>query len=135
MQVLKRAHTELFRRGPDECFDSIPALARHCQEQKEKSTDRWAPPGSLKTRPLNTDTLLVDVGEDGAFRMNDWSFTQLCQLAKVSKDTVNRLSADTAWRVFHETMPQGNKPLQILTQGESIRSVHGVSYTRLYNRL
>ena len=28
MQVLKRGHTELFRRGPDECFDSIPALAR-----------------------------------------------------------------------------------------------------------
>ena len=133
MQVLKRGHTELFRRGPDECFDSIPALARYCQEQKEKSTDRWLPPRSLNPKAVTADVLDMVLGDDGAFHMNDWSFTQLCQLAKVSKDTVNRVTADTAWRVFHETMPAGNKPLQILTQGQSIRSIHGVSYTRLYN--
>ena len=36
-------------------------------------------------------------GADGTYQMNDWSFTQLCQLAKVSRDTVNRVTADTAW--------------------------------------
>ncbi|MBX9681401.1 MAG: hypothetical protein K2X38_21815 [Gemmataceae bacterium] len=65
--------------------------------------------------------------------MNDWSFTQLCQLARVNKDTVNRLSPDTAWRVFQETLPEGNKPLQVFTQEERVRSIHGVSYTRLFN--
>jgi histone H3/H4 len=133
MHVLKRAHAELFRRGPDECFGSLNALATRCRDQQQKSTDRWIPPGQLKTRPEDSDTLVMELGGDGVYRMNDWSFTQLCQLAKVSRETVNRLRPDTAWRVFEETMPQGNKPLQILTEGSGIRSIHGVSYTRLYN--
>jgi hypothetical protein len=134
MQVLKRGHTELFRRGPDECFDSLADLTAFCQEQKAKSVDRWLPPRSLRPRPLALDRLVIDFagagndGSDGAFQMNDWSFTQLCQLAKVSRDTVNRVSADTAWRVFSDTLPEGNKPLQLYTEGEMIRSIHGVSY-------
>jgi len=136
MQVLKRGHTELFRRGPDECFDSLAALTSFCNEQKAKSVDRWVPPRSLRPRPLALDRLVVDLadaGTDGAFLMNDWSFTQLCQLAKVSRDTVNRVTADTAWRIFGDTLPDGNKPLQLYTEGDMIRSIHGVSYTRLYN--
>ena len=35
---------------------------------------------------------------DLAFQMNDWSFGQLCRLAKVHRETVNRVSADTATR-------------------------------------
>jgi hypothetical protein len=35
-------------------------------------------------------------GDEATYRLNDWSFTQLCSLAGVSKDTVNRLSAPTA---------------------------------------
>ena len=134
MQVLKRGHTELFRRGPDECFDSLVGLTSFCQEQKAKSVDRWLPPRSLKPRPLVLDKLVVDfadagaTGTDGAYLMNDWSFTQLCQLAKVSRDTVNRVTADTAWRVFADTLPDGNKPLQLYTQGDIIRSMHDVSY-------
>ena len=139
MQVLKRGHTELFRRGPDECFDSLAGLTRFCQEQKEKSVDRWVPPRSLRPRPLALDRLVIDFADPGAkqseeaYQMNDWSFTQLCQLAKVSRDTVNRVTADTAWRVFGDTLPDGNKPLQLYTEGNIIRSIHGVSYTRLYN--
>lgn len=30
------------------------------------------------------------------FGMNEWSFSQLCKLADVSKDTLNKLSPDTA---------------------------------------
>ena len=110
MQVLKRGHTELFRRGPDECFDSLAGLTRFCQEQKEKSLDRWVPPRSLRPRPLALDKLVIDFADPGtrqseeAYQMNDWSFTQLCQLAKVSRDTVNRVTADTAWRVFGDTL-------------------------------
>ena len=65
--------------------------------------------------------------------MNDWSFTQLCQLAKVSKDTVNRLTPETAERVFAETLPAGNRPVQVLTQRERVRAVHGAGYHRLWN--
>jgi hypothetical protein len=45
------------------------------------------------------------MGQDGAgrshdlaFQMNDWSFGQLCRLAKLNRETVNRVSADTATR-------------------------------------
>ena len=57
----------------------------------------------------------------------------MCRLANVSKDTLNKLSAETAERVLGETMPSGGKPLQAWIDGDSIRSVHGTSYTRLYN--
>src|SRR5262245_12673273 len=139
MQVLKRGHTELFRRGPDECYDSLADLSKFCQDQKTKSVDRWLPPRSLRPRPLALDRLVVDFadagadGANGTYQMNDWSFTQLCQLARVSRDTVNRVTADTAWRILGDTLPDGNKPLQLYTEGDMIRSIHGVSYTRLYN--
>jgi histone H3/H4 len=67
------------------------------------------------------------------FHLNDWSFGQLCKLAGVGKDTVNRLSPDTAGRVLAETLPVGNKPLQVLTREDRVRSIHGASYTRLHN--
>jgi hypothetical protein len=72
---------------------------------------------------------------DGAttYRPNDWSFGQLCKLANVSKETVNRLSANTAATVLQETLPRLVKPMQVLTSGESIRSLHGPAYTRLWN--
>lgn len=133
MQVLKRAHKELFQRGPDECFDSLSALATRCLEQKQLSTDLWLPPRELHPQPDGDSHLAVQLNGNGEFQMNDWSFTQLCTLAKVSKDTVNRLAPETARRVFEETLPTGNKPLQVFTQGQNVRSIHGVSYTRLHN--
>lgn len=129
---LTRASTELFRRTPDEAFPSMTALAAHCRERKELSTDRWVPPRNLRAVPV-MEELLLSAGDGEPVRMTDWSFSQLCSLAKVSKDTVNRLSADTAARVFSETIPQANKPVQLFTEGERLRSLHGVSYTRLHN--
>ena len=81
---------------------------------------------------VNSDqsTKVVD---DGAFALNDWSFGQLCQLAAVATETINRLVPDTAARVFAETLPTGNKPLQLLTNDYQVRSIHGTSYTRLFN--
>lgn len=133
MSNLTRAHFELFRRSPDECFSSLRELGEHCRGQKEKSIDRWHLPQAIRPRPLAVDRLLLDAGTDGAFTMNAWSFGQFCQLAKVSRDTVNRLSAETAARVFEETLPTGKKPLQLLTEGEAVRSIHGTAYTRLHN--
>ncbi len=131
-QNLKQAHNELFRRGPDEIFGSLRDLWEHCQREKEQSQDRWSPPQALRPRPEG-DRLVLSLGDDGASLMNDWSFTQLCGLAGVSKDTVNRLSPTTAALVFGETMPHANKPLQVFTEGDLIRSIHGHSYTRLHN--
>lgn len=132
MQNLTRASRELFRRTPDECFESLGALANHCQLQKEKSLDRWHPPQAFSLQP-GGDGLRLQLGNDGAFTMNDWSFGQLAKLAGVSKETVNRLSPATASQVFAETLPRGSKPLQVFTDEEGVRSIHGTSYTRLFN--
>ena len=83
---------------------------------------------------MDEGALALDLGDGNEpFRLNDWSFTQLCSLAGVSKDTVNRVTADTAARVLAETLPSGNKPLQLFTQDDLVRSIHGATYTRLHN--
>lgn len=132
MTNLKHAHNELFRRGPDETFQSLSDLAKFCRDQKEKSTDLWIPPKNLEAA-TNADFLNFGVVDGERYQLNDWSFTQLCQLAKVGKETVNRLSPDTAARVFRETLPSGNKPLQLFTEENRVRSIHQASYTRLHN--
>ena len=130
---LTRASHELFRRTPDECFPSLSVLSQHCQWQKQQTQELWQPPRTLGAMPVNTDRLLLAAGEDQMFQMNDWSFGQLCRLAGVAKDTVNRLTPDTAGMVFRETLPRGDKPLQLFTLGDQLRSIHSASYTRLYN--
>ena len=133
MQNLTRAHDELFRRTPDETFETLQSLWEHTQAEKERSTDRWRPPQTL--RPVAEENRLrLDLGDGNEpFGLNDWSFTQLCGHAGVSKDTVNRLSPDTAALVFKETLPPGNKPLQLFTENDLVRSLHGHAYTRLHN--
>lgn len=132
MQNLTAASSELFRRSPDECFDSLEALGNHCLRRKEASLDRWHAPSDLKL--LASGGLRFGVGDQLQLGMNDWSFSQLCRLAGISKETVNRLSSETAAKVFDETMPRtGNKPLQLFTEGGNLRSVHGTSYTRVFD--
>jgi predicted GNAT family acetyltransferase len=132
MQNLMRASNELFRREPDERFGSFEQLWQHCADEKARAYEHWHQPDALRT-DAGHGRLMLNVGGDGAYDLNDWSFTQLCKFAGVSRDTVNRLSPDTASRVFGETMPGGNKPLQILTLNDTVRAVHGASYTRLFN--
>ena len=132
MSNLTRASQELFRRSPDECFGSLEALSRHCQEQRNQSLDRWHLPQML-TPTATGAGLQLTAGSDGAFSLNDWSFSQLCRIGGVSKDTVNRVSAETASRVLQETLPSGQKPMQLLTTGDTVRSIHGVVYSRLWN--
>jgi Domain of unknown function (DUF932) len=132
MQNLTRASNELFRRDEDERFASFLDLWQHCQDEKERSVERWHSPAALKTQPTH-DRLRLTLGGDGTFDMNDWSFSQLCRFAGVGKDTVNRVSAETASRIFHETLADDGKPLQALTSSERIRAIHPASYTRLFN--
>lgn len=132
MATLKNASDELFKRSADERFDSLEHLVRHCRDEMQSSQDRWHLP--QKVRLCAVDNVVgLALGDEGQYRLNDWSFTQLCKLAGVSKETVNRLSTDTVSRVLTETLPSGRKPFQFLTTTEKVRSIHGASYTRLHN--
>ena len=91
METLTRASDELFRRGPDERFDSVQSLYDHCYATRTNSIDRWQPPQSIQPTPTG-GRFRVTVGNDGEFSLNDWSFGQLCRLAGVSRGTLDRLS-------------------------------------------
>jgi hypothetical protein len=133
MSNLTKASQELFRRSPDETFPSLAALSAYCRQEREDSHENWHRPEELWARSVGTDQLMLAHGNGESYQMTDWSFGQLCRLGGVAKDTVNRLSPDTASRVLAETLPHGNKPLQVYTVGQQARSIHGASYTRLYN--
>ncbi len=132
MATLTRASNELFRRKPDEQFPTVSALFRHCQEQKEKAVEKWHSPSDV--RPvLHHQRPMLSLGEAGNHNLNNWSFLQLCQITGVAKDTVNKVSAKTGVDIFLDTLPRGSKPMQFLTEGNNLRSIHGAAYTRLFN--
>ena len=51
METRTRASDELFRRGPDERFDSLQSLYDHCYATRTNSIDRWQPPQSIQPAP------------------------------------------------------------------------------------
>ena len=129
MSTLTRAHQELFRRAADERFASLDGLYARCRTDREQAEERWKHPQDL----LVTSDMTLAMDNNPEFTLNDWSFSQLCRLAGVSRDTVNRVTTKTASRIFRDTMPSTERPIQILSAGDTIRSVHGVAYTRLWN--
>ncbi|MDB5392405.1 MAG: hypothetical protein JWM11_8051 [Planctomycetaceae bacterium] len=132
MSNLMHAHRELYKRTPDEQFQSMESLFTHCEAQRNVSRDVWRPPQDVRPRTQG-DSLILGAGSDGDLHLNDWSFSQLCRLALVSKETVNRVAPDTASRILIDTMPTGSKPLQMLVTNDTLKSIHGVAYSRLWN--
>lgn len=133
MATLTRAHRELYRRSADETFATLPDLLAHCQQQRSRSSDRWQLPQAFTPQPGDDGRPALVFGDE-ALTFNDWSFGQICNLAGVGKDTLNRLSGDTACRVLKETLPtDGTKPYQVFAEAGGIRSLHGTAYTRLHN--
>lgn len=132
MVCLKRASDELFRRPPDETFGTLDDLRQRCRQQRDESVDFWQRPQLLGPQASADDIWLSLEGGRKA-RLNDWSFSQICRLSGVSKETVNRLTLETASRVLQETMPTSSQPLQVLSTGDEVRAIHGPMYTRLWN--
>lgn len=132
MATLTRASRELYRRGPDETYQSLEELHEHCRQERQYSADVWQLPQTLAPQ-IGSGELRLNLERGDSAGLTDWSFTQMCRLASVSKETINRLQPETAMLALRETLPQGEKPVQLLTTGQTVRSLHGVSYTRLWN--
>jgi hypothetical protein len=132
MPNLTKAYRELYRRSPDETFGSIYELTEHCRKQKGESREVWTEPLSLRPEIIKDHLVLPIEGSDGV-EMVEWSFAQLCRLAGANRDTVNRVSPSTASAVFTDLLPTTGKPNQVYVEGNSARSIHGASYTRLHN--
>lgn len=131
MTTLTDASKQLFARKPDEVFDSMQSIWDACAESKSESQVQWVPPDGFV--PDGHDTHLRLSVDGNQHELTDWSFGQVCRLANVSKDTLNRLSPRTASHALAETLPRGGKPLQVLTRVRTVRAVHPASYTRLHD--
>jgi hypothetical protein len=133
---LTQANCELFKRPPDECFETLADLSVHCYDMKERS--RRVKEASTEFRPvLHEGRLALKVNGNSPFFMTDWSFSQLCSIAGAAKDTVNRLSPETATVVLNETIHQRTRDdldMQALVYDNSlIRAINGEHYKRLWN--
>ena len=136
MTVLTHASRELFRRPPDERFETLGDLSNHCSALKDRSR-RIKEPG-VEFRPVvDQGRVALKINGFEPYGLNEWSFSQFCALAGVAKDTVNRLRGETAVSVFIETLPvrvQEDTDLQALVFNDTtIRSINGEQYKRLWN--
>lgn len=86
-QALTRASNELFRRTPDESLATLDDLWQNCQSQQERSRDLWEMPDDFEAF-ADGGRFALRIGEDRTFRLNSWSFGQLCGLAGVNRATV-----------------------------------------------
>ena len=132
MVNLMRANSELLKRSPDECFPTLAALRDHCVSQREAATEVWSKPQAV-TAVVQQGELALNFEDGEARRLNEWSFGQLCTLCGVSAKTINRLSSKTASTAIEETLPSADRPIQFLNGADEVRSIHGISYTRLWN--
>ncbi len=132
MANLKKAFNQLFARPQDEQFEDFDKLYTHCLRKQRESEVHWRLPPEVIPLAYNGNVSLKLKGVS-AFGMNDWSFGQACRIAKVKKETLNRLKPDTTAQVLIETMPFGSRPFQVFTQDGVVKSIHGVGYSRLYD--
>ncbi len=134
MVNLTKASRELFSRTPDERFDSFDALLDHCQERKFQAIEHWQPSQSIHIeRDAGQLVMRLDQAEDIQLSLSDWSFSQLCRLCEVHKETVNKLTTEAAEFVFRDTLPSSRKPLQVYAAHDTALAVHSTTYSRLYD--
>src|SRR5688572_8401073 len=134
MVNLTRASRELFSRAPDERFDSFDALLAHCKRRKAQAIEHWQPSTGLCIEQDAGQVLMRLDQTDGAkLSLTDWSFSQLCKLCEVSKETVNKVTAETAALIFRDALPRSRKPFQVYAERDTALAVHGTAYSRLFD--
>ena len=138
MTNLTQASHELSSRPADERFETLAELASHCHNLKDRSR-RLKEPSAMFCPEVHDGRISLRINGYPPFGLNDWSFSQLCSLAKVAKDTVNRLQPETAAQVLTETLQERSEDdmdLQALVYNEAlVRSVNGERYSQLPSKL
>lgn len=136
MTQLTRAHQELYCRPEDERFETLIDLHRHCQSLKDRSY-RIKEPGTEFHPVFEQGHVALKIDGNNPLALNDWSFSQVCSLSGVAKDTVTRLQPQTAAQVLSETLPHRvdeETDLQALViDNSTIRAVTGGTYRRLWS--
>lgn len=121
----------LYNRPKDEVFQDVDSILEYCQDRKARSSSARMRPEQL--RPIATSEGLMIPDEETLLPLTDWSFGQLCSIAGVDRRTVNKVREETAARIFNETLPQRGPTVQTYRVGDTLESIHGSAYTRLFN--
>ncbi len=136
MTNLTQASHELFFRPADERFETLAELAIYCHNQREHSR-RLKEPSAVFSPEVQNGRLTLRINGYQPLSLNQWSFSQLCSIAGVAKDTVNRLRPQTAAQVLTETLRERSEDdldFQALAFDDSLlRSVNSERYRRLWN--
>ena len=76
-------------------------------ERKANTIEHWQPSKGLCIEQDASQLLMrLDQAEDAKLSLTDWSFSQLCKLCEVHKETVNKVTAETAALVFRDALPR-----------------------------
>jgi hypothetical protein len=133
---LTQASHELFSRPADERFETLADLATHCHGLKDRSR-RLKEPSTVFCPEVHDGRMALRINGHAPCGLNNWSFSQLCGIAGVAKDTLNRLRPETAAQALNETLQQRSEDdadLQALVNNDAlIRAVTSDRYRRLWN--
>lgn len=134
MSVLTEASSELFRRTPDEIFQTVSGLLEFCRQKRARRSEYSL---DLTAGNITYQNLLGLNNDQEQFRaFNDWSFSQACRLSGGSKDTLNRLSLPCAAQALQELAEKRPNPNALaLIDGDSqqIVSLNSDRYSRIYD--
>ena len=136
MTNLTQASRELFRRPPDESFETLGDLSAYCCGLRDRSRRLKEP--SAEFRPqVHEGRIALRIDGHPPCILNNWSFGQLCSIAGVAKDTVNRLRPETSTQVLTETLQElceHDADLQALIYDNAlVRAVNSEYYRRIWN--
>ena len=125
-------YQRIFIRKPDQRYSTFDDLYTETLREKDHSEIRWTPPANMYVT-LHQDRLKLKVTGDRAYELTDWSFSQLCNYVDADRKIIERLQLATASQVLSEIFPFGDRPLQLFTTDTTARSIHRISYERLFN--
>lgn len=132
MNAIVMPYRRLFVRKPDREFDTFDDLYTETLREKDYSRVRWVPSANIFVT-VHEGRMKLKLTGDQAYELTDWSFSQLCDYAQADRSIIERLKLATASQVLSEVLPVGDRPLQVFTTDNVARSLHRISYERLFN--
>jgi hypothetical protein len=132
MNAIAQPYQRLFTRKPDRKFFTFDDLYTESLREKDCSLVRWVPSANVYVA-VHEDRMKLKLTGDRAYDLTDWSFSQLCNYVQADRKIIERLKLETASQVLSEVFPVGDRPLQVFTTDNMVRSLHRISYERLFN--
>lgn len=113
MDVNTKASKQLFSRPADETFKDWNSLIESLQDRDNRTVEHAI--SNLQVYPdrgnLNVE-VETESGREGKGKLNDWSFSMLCALAKAPKSYLNTLPSDLASDCLNSSLNrQVKKPI------------------------